>query len=508
MSTNLPPDPDPGPSGGPAGTTTSGDPASGAPGPAGAPGPPGGPPGAPGPPGGPHVADFFDRIRSLGIVRPDEGRWAAGVCAGVATRTGLDVVLVRGLFVVLAVFGGGALFLYGLAWLLLPHPDGRIHAQEAMRGTFTAGFVAAVVSILSGLPLGIGFQADTFGWGWGFHPGGLWLFLGVALVIWVLNARRGNPPPGPSATGEQPGPPGQSAPWEQSGPSGPSGPSAGAPSWGTPGSPPRASGSDGPGGTPWATSATTGWAPPPAATTVGAPVPDRTRPSHAMTRATLGAAVVAGAGVVTFDRYLHAVPSTAVVATAAALGVVALGVLLAGLSGRRSGGLAPIALLLAIVTLAAATIASAGIDGDHVTWRPASRTAAAAGYDTAAGEVRVDLTDPAIRTGATPSDPVELSVTLGVGRMVVVVPAGTATKVDGSVGLGRVDDRAGGTGTADGSQNFSLTAGTGDVTVVVNARVGLGELVIVPQGSDVAAGSTSAHLAAAVPVRHVTETQR
>ena len=32
------------------------------------------------------VNDFFDRIRSLGVFRPDEGRWGAGVAAGLARR--------------------------------------------------------------------------------------------------------------------------------------------------------------------------------------------------------------------------------------------------------------------------------------------------------------------------------------------------------------------------------------------------------------------------------------
>jgi len=46
------------------------------------------------------------------------------------------------------------------------------------------------------------------------------------------------------------------------------------------------------------------------------------------------------------------------------------------------------------------------------------------------------------------------------------------------------------------------------VTVVVHARVGLGELVVVPQGSDIAAGTTPAQLAAAVPARPLTEALR
>ena len=40
------------------------------------------------PPGGPGVAQFFDRIRRYGAVRPDEGRWFAGVASGLGPTLG------------------------------------------------------------------------------------------------------------------------------------------------------------------------------------------------------------------------------------------------------------------------------------------------------------------------------------------------------------------------------------------------------------------------------------
>ena len=109
------------------------------------------------PPGGPGVAQFFDRIRRYGAVRPDEGRWFAGVASGLARRWGVDPLLVRGGFVILAIFSGVGLLLYGLGWLFLPHPDGRIHAQEVLRGVVTAGFVGGLLLVLGNL--------GTSGWG-------------------------------------------------------------------------------------------------------------------------------------------------------------------------------------------------------------------------------------------------------------------------------------------------------------------------------------------------------
>ena len=108
---------------------------------------PTGPTGPPGRPG----ARFFDGIRSLAVVRPDHDRWAAGVAAGIARRLDVDPAVVRIAFAVLTVFGGLGVALYGFGWLLLPHPDGRIHAQQDLTGTVTAGFLGAVLLLLSSM---------------------------------------------------------------------------------------------------------------------------------------------------------------------------------------------------------------------------------------------------------------------------------------------------------------------------------------------------------------------
>src|SRR5512133_644205 len=158
------------------------------------------------PPGGPGVAQFFDRIRRYGAVRPDEGRWFAGVATGLARRWGIDPLLVRGGFVILTIFGGIGLLLYGLGWLFLPHPDGRIHAQEVLRGVVTPGFIGGLLFVLADL--------GTSGWGrdgwYGPHPfgGGLLFVALVALGIWWFaggrhRGRRGwrSGPGGPTGPG-------------------------------------------------------------------------------------------------------------------------------------------------------------------------------------------------------------------------------------------------------------------------------------------------------------------
>ena len=104
-----------------------------------------------------HRADgFFDTIRGWGITRPDSGRVGAGVAAGLARRWNVHPTPVRLGFAILALLGGLGITLYGLGWLFLPHPDGRIHAQQLLTGTLTAGaLTATLLTVISGLHLAI-----------------------------------------------------------------------------------------------------------------------------------------------------------------------------------------------------------------------------------------------------------------------------------------------------------------------------------------------------------------
>lgn len=54
------------------------------------------------------------------LERKIEGRWLAGVCAGLADYLGVDATLVRVAVAVLAMFGGFGALAYVLAWALMP----------------------------------------------------------------------------------------------------------------------------------------------------------------------------------------------------------------------------------------------------------------------------------------------------------------------------------------------------------------------------------------------------
>ncbi len=64
--------------------------------------------GPPGPPAGKRLERKFT------------GRWVAGVCAGLASYTGVDPTVIRLIFVVLTFFGGVGAIAYVIAWALIP----------------------------------------------------------------------------------------------------------------------------------------------------------------------------------------------------------------------------------------------------------------------------------------------------------------------------------------------------------------------------------------------------
>lgn len=129
---------------------------------------------------------FFNSIRAMNLYRA-QPRALGGVCSGISQRYGIDMTLVRILFIVAALLGFGG-FLYALAWAFLPEvEDGRIHMEQALHGDFTGGLAGAIVlALFSGAPASISvdllpsfFASSTF--------------IGIAAVVAVLliaNSRR------------------------------------------------------------------------------------------------------------------------------------------------------------------------------------------------------------------------------------------------------------------------------------------------------------------------------
>lgn len=135
---------------------------------------------------------FFDWIRGINVRRTDD-RWVAGVCGGVAERTGLDPMLVRGIAIVVALLGGPIFLAYAVGWALLPDTTGRIHVERMLQGIFDPALIAiGVLLVLTFVPFSQGlWWQGTPGW-WGM-PGWLegmlragWIIVLVAGFIWLV----------------------------------------------------------------------------------------------------------------------------------------------------------------------------------------------------------------------------------------------------------------------------------------------------------------------------------
>jgi phage shock protein PspC (stress-responsive transcriptional regulator) len=72
--------------------------------------------------------------RPHGLVRTRHDRMLAGVAAGIAGYVGVDVLLIRIAFVVLAIAGGVAIPLYLACWLLIPDE----HTGQSIATEFTS----------------------------------------------------------------------------------------------------------------------------------------------------------------------------------------------------------------------------------------------------------------------------------------------------------------------------------------------------------------------------------
>lgn len=148
---------------------------------------------------------FFDWIRGTGLRRTDD-RWIAGVCGGVAERTGLDPMLVRGIAIVVALLGGPLFLAYAAGWALLPDTTGSIHVQRMLQGIFDPALIAiGVLVVLTFMPFaqGIWWQGAPGWWGMpGWLEGMLrtgWVIVLVAGIIWLVVAiSRRAPRPNPN----------------------------------------------------------------------------------------------------------------------------------------------------------------------------------------------------------------------------------------------------------------------------------------------------------------------
>jgi phage shock protein PspC (stress-responsive transcriptional regulator) len=391
----------------------------------------------------------FAALRGIGVRRRTDDKWIGGVCSGLADRLGVDPVIVRAAFVLLAIFGGIGVSIYLVAWALLPNDQDQIAAERALvhgHGGSVVLVVFAVLAVFGGSWWGRGS-------GWGF-PWGL-VFTGL-LIWWLVRLSLNRPGADQRVSAQQSGTP-----------------YAGTPYAGTPyaaGPPPTAAG-------PWPTR------PVPSPTALRPVSPRKLRRRSG---GPLMAVLAIGLALVTYGSLSwlgteFSWPGDHV-AIAMAGSLAATGLLLVGLgvSGWRAGFVAFLAVVLAITALSSTVttgIQAGGRVGD-ATWAPTSVTGGA-NYHLGAGNAVLDL-------GRLPSEGLSgtrLPVSVGLGDLKVLVPQGLTVEVVGHVSLGEILLPADAGNNGQGGTDLTRTAliGTGSTEVVVDARVGIGQLTVVKE---------------------------
>ncbi|NWL27920.1 hypothetical protein DM794_12730 [Paenarthrobacter ureafaciens] len=408
--------------------------------------------------------NFFDWIRNQGIRRgPD--RWIGGVASGVAHRFGIDPLIVRGIFIVLALFAGVGVLLYGLAWALLPEPDGRIHVQEAAAGRWSGGMTGALATSIIGLPsLGRGF----WGWGWDGLPGLFWTLFwvgGIAYLIYYLvqrnNSQKGESPMNRQNFGAPAAPAaGTATPASTGGPAGstygasssqaPAGANTGVPVYG-PGSsstpvgpyspsgprPPRGSGAYGqpPYGQP-----------PYGSGQVQPPKPPRQKakgPGAAIVAVSAGTALLAGGTLKALDvaNVINLGNAADSVVWAVGAAILGLGILVAGLRGRTSGFLGFLAVVALVVGGIFNVIPRNGdrIGFQEVNWAPVSIDQARQGLNITAANGTVDLSDMNLTPPLTTEVTVPVDATAS--NITVIIPDNVPVEVRADMTFGNLNER-------------------------------------------------------------------
>jgi phage shock protein PspC (stress-responsive transcriptional regulator) len=336
----------------------------------------------------------YERFR-----RSTTDRKIAGVAGGLGRHLNIDPTVLRVLFVVLALFGGAGLVLYGAMWLVVPEEGTEKSVVQTSPSTRNALLI--VVGVIAALMV-IG---DSWG-GYGF-PWPLALVALVVLVV-VLNRDRSSHQPGPSAPGapypNQYAATGGPAPEETLTMSGtdtsyvpPSGPPAGA-----------------------------GWQAPPTPYQPPPPKPDRGPKLFGPTLALIALALG--------SLGLYDLNHEVAVAAYAALALALVGVmLLVGSVAGRAGGL----IFLGIVTALALAV-TAAVDGNWTDDREIDASPLVAAnvhdaYNITAGQIRLDLTQV---DNLAALDGRSIALRAEAGEILVVVPDGMDVDVDANIRFG------------------------------------------------------------------------
>ena len=367
--------------------------------------------------------------------RPEEGRWIAGVAAGLALHLGVAAGIIRVALALLCFVGGLGILLYVAGWLLIP---GEGETESIVQGWVGAGQARRWIGvILVGVAITI-LAAET-----SLIRGDLAfavVLIGIGVMLFRGDLSRGDRPPAPRRPESREAPPEAAS-----------------------------EGSTAP--------------PPPAAVTT--PPPPRER--SYLGRVFVGVAVIALGLLGLLDEVVPGFHPHFFHYMALAMGVIGLGVVVGAWFGRPAG-LVILGVVLIPVLLLSRLAEAGGVNlvsmeftsGDQViqfssvgqvVHRPGSVEDLNESYELGVGGLIIDLRDVDF-AGRT----VTMDAEVGIGEIVVRVLEGVAVEVSGEVGMGSLEvgdwDRHGIGVEAD----LHLEGSEG--TLVLDSGVGIGEIEV------------------------------
>ncbi|MEV0664528.1 PspC domain-containing protein [Actinomadura luteofluorescens] len=378
------------------------------------------------------------------LTRDAERKVLAGVCTGLARYTGIDPVVFRVGFAILALAHGQGIFLYIVAALLMPASPGESSLAEQWLKRWFDG--QAVLTILGAL-LCVGVAFSLFG---GVPTDAIAPLVVFGLVLAVAHSRgvdlvsvaRTVPE---RITGHAPEP---SAKWSPAQTASAGGVSLGKDT--------RAGGPSGEDGTsrPGAGGLPEGMIDLAAYSAAWTDAPDAAAPSGTASAAparegcgggtspvaaiTLLAAMGAGAALIPVARGYPA-PDSWLIVMAPALAVLGLGLVVGGWFRTRGLAAAGTVLTLAMLTTSVAGDVPRNAEYGEIDWRPTDTSRIGRVYKVGVGQGDLDLTALPVAAGQR----VTINAEVGLGGLEVRVPPTARVLVDARIGLGdvRVDRR-------------------------------------------------------------------
>jgi phage shock protein PspC (stress-responsive transcriptional regulator) len=334
-------------------------------------------------------------------------RKIAGVAGGLGRHFDIDPLIVRVLFVTLAIFGGSGLLLYAIGWLLVPEDgDNESEATRLVNGRVSTKIVGGILLGIVGLVVVGNFARTSFGFG------GFVALMAVVIAAYLISRNDADRPP--VAPGQAPGP--QPPPYYP-----PSAQGAYGQTTGTAYAAPPAAAVPPPPYAGFAPPAPPPWTPPPP------------RPRSPLGLVTVSLALVVAGALVSWNLATsHDVPAEIVLATC--LGVVGLGLVIGTFAGRARGLIAVGAVLVIATSIAGVShVGLRGGVGDR-TWTPRTVDGVRDTYRLGIGEATLDLS----RLQLAPGQTVDLRVRHGIGDLTIVLPDGVPVDVDTDVNAGEI----------------------------------------------------------------------